>query len=178
MRACRFVLLLLLAAIFYPARSQTRSLTVCEAYDRHISSGQDVVIQALIAGESHHGYYLIESLSGEACPGWPKRFFTAPPFMGLAFGSFGGVQVSKEQERADMAFLDKLWQLSRAKQFSPFRVLVSGVIVKKSWSMTFRLPIPIWSGGDPIYQGNGWGAYGEIPALIVAKSIREDGTAR
>lgn len=94
--------------------------------------------------------------------------------MGIAFGSFGGVLLSEEQEHADMTFLNKLYQLSGAKQFVPHRVLVSGVIVKKSWSMTFRLPITIWSRGDPIYQGNGWGAYGEIPAIIVAKSIHEE----
>jgi hypothetical protein len=54
--------------------------------------------------------------------------------------------------------------------------LVTGVVVKKSWSMTFRSPVPIWSGNEPIYWGNGWGANGEFSTVIVAKSIREEDT--
>jgi hypothetical protein len=87
--------------------------------------------------------------------------------MMLGVQSFAGVPLTPEQERSNWDFAMRLSALSRAGEFHPFTVLVSGVLLKKWLPLIFRR-------GNGVCVGDGWGGDGCLPAGIIAKSIREE----
>jgi hypothetical protein len=136
MSALRLALLALpsLAGIL-PAMAQTAPLSVCQMLSS-TRERQEVTVRGVIQG-GHHGYFLTEGIGDEPCPGWPKRYFTSPSGVGLAFFSWLGVQLTDDQKRLNLDFLRRLGTL-RGERTLSYSVTVSGVFAKRPWLRTFR----------------------------------------
>jgi hypothetical protein len=118
------------------ASAQTKPMGVCEALES--PAGQrEVVLRARLGGGHYHGWVLVDTFSDDPCPGWRRRFFTAPPWIPLYFSSDLGVQLAKEQERRNFEFLLKLYKLDRPSWVRP-TITIRGVLVKQFWPLIFR----------------------------------------
>jgi hypothetical protein len=132
-----------------------------------IDDHREVVVRAQASG-SVHGLLLSEGINGEPCPGWRRRFFTAPSLIGLEFTSSYGVRLTEEQERLNREFLSRLHKLRSAGRLKNYAVTLKGVVVKESWPLIFRQ-------SDGGYHGFGMGPYGALAAVFVIKSVLEEG---
>ena len=109
---------------------------VCEDLDSPAGT-REVVFRARLGGSYIHGYVLADDLVDDPCPGWPRRFFTAPPWIPLYFSSDLGVHLTKEQERRNLEFFLKLSKLDYRNRVAP-TITISGVLVKQFWPFIFR----------------------------------------
>src|SRR5512144_2252649 len=110
MSAWRFALFALTCvAATLPATAQGVPLSVCQMLDS-IREHQEVTVRGVITG-GYHGYFLTDETGDETCPGWPRRYFTSPPGVGLAFFSWLGVQLTDDQTRLNLDFLRRLGTL-------------------------------------------------------------------
>jgi hypothetical protein len=157
-----FLLVLLLVSMAFAA-AQTEPMSVCQMLDS-ASDHQEVVARVKISGGYYHGFGLSEGLHGDPCPGWRKRFFTAPSVLMPMFSSCCGVQLSQDESRMVRDFLDRLWDESRNNSTRDLTVTLRGVIVKKAWPWIFRR-------SDGVYMGNAFGPTGGYPAIFVIKEI-------
>jgi hypothetical protein len=121
---------------------------VCEALNSAAGT-REVILRARIVGEPHHGYWLSEGLDGDPCPGWCKRFFTAPSAIAPVFSSFPGAQLTKAQERLNIELIKRLYLLSKPAGYVNSTITINGILVKKFWPFIFRLK-------DGSYIGNGF----------------------
>jgi hypothetical protein len=130
--------------------AEERPLSVCEALNKS-ADHQRVVIRAKIA--ISHQIYLFEGTGQDPCPGWRKRFFTAPSAIPLLFGSFSGVPVSDEVRRTSTDFVLRLRKTDRATDHI---VTATGVLLRKPWPLSFRAADGTWGGwGSGIDGGSG-----------------------
>jgi len=141
--------------------AQVRPLSVCEALN---SAGDHraVLIHAAIASTQHQTY-LFEGTGRDRCPGWRKRFFTAPSAIPIVFSSYSGVHVSDTLFRENLDFVQHLRSLQKANPSAHHMVTISGVLIRKSWALIFRR-----AGGA--YVGWGEGLDGGSAALLVVTS--------
>lgn len=146
------------------AVAQDMPVTVCQALNS-VQDHKDVTVTGILIGESHHGFSLSGGINGDPCPGWPRRFFTAPSIVGLDFTSAHAVKLTEEQKQLNLSFLDRLW---RSDHGSPVQlpVIVRGVLVKRPWSLIFRR-------SDGSYISTNFDPYGWLPVTIVIKSISD-----
>ena len=146
--------------------SQTRPMSVCDALN---SAGdhQVVVIHAAIASNRHQTF-LFEGTGRDPCPGWRKRFFTAPSAIPIAIGSYPGVHVSDRVFRANLDFVQRLRGLQEANPSARHRATVSGILVRARW-------FPIFRSANDVYCCWGEGADGGYAAvLVVTSAITEE----
>jgi hypothetical protein len=134
------------------ASAQTKVMGVCEALNSAISS-EEVIIHGTY-NSWMEGAGFSEGLDGEPCPGWRKRFFTAPAFIDASRFS---ERMSLEQKQAYFEILKK--QVSAHGAFTG-PLAIKGVLIKKFWLFIFR-------GRDGVYWGNGFGPYGGYLAELV-----------
>lgn len=154
-------MILLMGTIWTPSMSaQTRPLSVCEALSS-VGDRQHVNIRAAIS--STHGTYLYEGTGQEPCPGWRRRFFTAPSAIPLAIGSYSGVHVPEDQVRLTLDFLIHLKARQRENPSARYVVTASGVFVRKRWPLLFR-------GAGGTYCCWGEGVDGRSAAILVVMS--------
>jgi hypothetical protein len=158
-----FFMVTLLAATVSLGNAQRVPVTVCRMLDA-MSDHEELTVRGEIIGESHHGFFLSEGINGDPCPGWRRRFLTAPSVVGLQFVSSHGVQLTKEQEQSNRTFLERLITLGQPVKR---RVTVTGVAVKNPGSLIFRR-------ADGSYLSTTMDPYW-IPTEFVIKSIREEG---
>jgi hypothetical protein len=109
---------------------------VCEALDSPAGT-REVVLRARLGGSYIHGYALTDNFVEDACPGWRRRFFTAPPWIPLSFSSDLGVHLTKDQERRNFEFFGKLCKLDTREWVHP-TVTITGVLVRQFWPFIFR----------------------------------------
>ena len=76
------------------------------------------------------------------------------------------MQLTPEEERAGLAFLFRLSDLSRGNPGAQndLTVTMRGVIVKKAWPLIYRR-------SDGVYVGNAFGPAGGYAAVFVIKEI-------
>ena len=141
--------------------AQTRPLSVCEALNS-AADHQAVLIHATVAS-TRHGSYLFEGTGQDPCPGWRKRFFTAPAAIPIVTGSYGRVHVPADLFRSYFDFEQRMNSLRKADPSAHFAVTISGVIIRKKWPLIF------WS-ADGEYVGWGEGANGGSAAVLVVTS--------
>jgi hypothetical protein len=144
------------------AGAQTASLSVCEVLNSTLDHWE-TTIRGKISGSSHHGFFLSEGINADPCPGWPRRFFTAPAVIGLYLASALGVEVTEEQKASNIAFLRRL-----RKEKRPYEptFTITGVVVRRPWSPTYRR-------ADGNYMSLP-DEYGWLRAVIVMKSTKEE----
>jgi hypothetical protein len=141
-----------------PAMAQREPLSVCQLVNS-ARLQQEVTVRGFIAG-GYHGYFLIEGIGKETCPGWPKRFFTSPALAGLAFFSSPGVPLTKEEEQLNLDLLRRLGALRGRGSLQPYRVTIRGVLVRRpSWLFTFRRANGTWGCFAGAYDGDCLGVF-------------------
>jgi hypothetical protein len=147
------------------AAAQTQPMSVCQMLDS-AADHQEVVARVKIAGSHHHGFWLTEGPNVDPCPGWRKRFFTAPSALIPIVSSRFGVHLTPEEERAGRDFLNRLFDLSRrdTRATNDLTVTLKGVFVRKAWPWIFR-------GRSGDWVGNGFGPSGGCAAVFVIKEI-------
>jgi hypothetical protein len=133
------------------ASAQTQPWSVCGILDS-AADHQEVIARVRISGSYHHGFGLSEGLDGEPCPGWRRRFFTAPSVLLPKVSSGFGVLLTSEEEQMGLGFLFRLRDLSRRSPgaLNKLTVTMRGAVVKKSWPWMFRR-------SDGSYMGNAFG---------------------
>jgi hypothetical protein len=140
------------------ASAQNKLMGVCEALES--PAGQhEVVLRARLGGGHYHGWWLVDTSSDDPCPGWRRRFFTAPSGIPLYFSSDLGVQLTEEQERRNFEFLLKLYKLDRPGWARPI-ITIRGTLVKQFWPFIFRAQ-------DGQYFGDALGPYHNALAVLV-----------
>lgn len=143
--------------------AQKAPMSVCEALDSPVGH-EELTIRGLLTGEFHHGFFLSDGLGTDPCPGWRRRFLTAPSVLGLLFQSARGVEITDKEEQLDRAFIENLWDVSGKRPVKQV-VTVRGVAVRDRWSLIFRRADGTYFSsnmGDP----QAW-----IPVKFVVKSI-------
>jgi hypothetical protein len=155
-------LLLTTFGTFSIANAQPRAMTVCEAQDNSVLSGREVVVEGILGGEPHHGYYIFDAIYPKPCSGWFGRLFVVPPFIGIGYETV--------QDRQRMS--PTLAKLAGAGKFPDVRVRITGIVIKKPKAKIFYSPSPIWS-GEARYWGDGWGQDGVLSSRIVVRIIIE-----
>lgn len=141
---------------------QARPLSVCEALNS-AADHQAVVIHAAIAS-TRHGTYIFEGTGREPCPGWPKRFFTAPSSIPIFVGPYPGLRVPDHLLRDYRPFGEHLRILQSANLSALHMVTISGVIIRKLGRLSFR-------SADGSYFGWGEGLDGGSAAMLVMTSV-------
>jgi hypothetical protein len=145
---------------------QLRPLSVCEALNS-VADHQSVRIRAELAS-TRHETYLFEGTGQDPCPGWRKRFFTAPASLPIIIGSYSGVRVSHDLFRDNLEFVLHLKDLYKTNPSAHHMVTIKGVLIRKPWMLIFR-------SADGSYFGFGEGIEGGSAALLVVTSpIMED----
>jgi hypothetical protein len=142
-------------------RAQVRALSVCQALNS-AADHQRVLIHAAIASTQHQTY-LFEGNGRDPCPGWRKRFFTAPSAIPIVFGSYSGVHVSDNLLRDNLEFVQRLKGLQKADPSALRMVKIGGVLIRKRWTLVFRR-------ANQAYVGWGEGLDGGSAALLVVTS--------
>lgn len=143
--------------------AQNAPLSVCEALDLR-SSHEELTIRGLLTGEIHHGFFLSQGIDADPCPGWRRRFITAPSVMGLVFQSALGVAVTEREQQLNRAFIETLWNVSGNRPVKQV-VTVRGTAVRDRWPLIFRRADGTYFSaniGDP----QAW-----IPVKFVVKAI-------
>jgi len=159
MKTAHLTLIALIAAGWPQSLSaQARALGVCDALSS-VADHQVVVIRAAIG--IGHQTYLFEGAGDEPCPGWRRRFFTAPSVIPLLFGSYSGVLVSERVRRDNIDFM---LRLKKENPSARHLVTVSGVLIRKPWLLSFR-------GADGSWGGWGEGLDGGAAAALVLTSV-------
>jgi hypothetical protein len=158
MSALRFALSTLLgSSVTVPAMAQGEPLSVCQMLSS-TRERQEVTVRGVITG-GHHGYFLNDGRGDETCPGWPKRFFTSPAAVGLAFFSALGVQLTDDQNRLNLDFLRRFGTLRFEHNLNSYRVTVRGVLAKRPWLRTFRHADGTYSCFLAAYDGDCLGVF-------------------
>jgi hypothetical protein len=156
--------------------AQPRTMTVCELLDSNPRDRQEVTVRGWIPGNSSHAINLFER-TGEPCPGWRRRFMTAPAVIGLSFRSGLDVKLTPEQERSNRDFVVNWARLRNDRIGYMVGVRLSGIVRRKPIILTFKSPRWPWGGGDQ-WIGNGFDVDGAIPLMIMLTSIEEYGKLR
>lgn len=152
---------LTLAAWPQSLSAQPRPLGVCEALNSAVDH-QAVVIHANLA-LTPHLTYVFDGTADEPCPGWRKRFITAPAAIPILIGSYSEVRVPDSLRNDLTNFLLHL-RGRTVNRSGRFMVTISGVLIRKPWLLTFR-------GATGEYVGWGEGLYGGFAALLVVTSV-------
>jgi hypothetical protein len=147
-------------------KAQVWPLGVCDALNS-IRDHQAVVIRAAVAS-TRHQTFLFEGTGKDPCPGWPRRFFTAPSVIPIVIYSYSRVHVSDDQARRTLDFELRLKKLQEADPSAPHMVTLSGVLIRKRWLLVFRT-------SDGTYCCGGVGLDGGYAALLVVTSIVAEG---
>jgi hypothetical protein len=142
------------------ADAQVRPLTVCEALTS-VRDREAIVIRAHVV--SVHWTELLEGTGEDPCPGWPRRFFTAPSAMPLLWGSIFGVHVSEAVLHDCIEFGVRLHKLQKEDPSNRRAVTVNGVLMRKRWPVIFMAH-------DGTYCCWGLGPDGGYAALLVVTS--------
>jgi hypothetical protein len=140
---------------------QTRPMSVCDALNS-AADRQVVVIRAAIASTPHQTF-LFEGTGRDPCPGWRKRFFTAPSVIPTIFGSYAGVHVPDNLLLENLHFVQHLKSIQQVKPSAQLFVTVKGVLIRKRWPLIFR-------NSDGIYCCWGEGVDGGSAAVLVVTS--------
>lgn len=135
---------------------------VCAALNS-AADHQEVVIHAAMVWY-RHGTYIFEGTGREPCPGWPKRFFTAPANIPLNLGRYPGLLLNNQLFWDLMDFCHYLGRLHKANPSSRQMVTIRGVIIRKALPLIYRS----WDGG---YIGWGEGIDGGNAAMLVVTSV-------
>lgn len=141
--------------------AQARPLSVCEALNAS-TDHQTVLIHAAVAA-TRHETYLFDGNGQDPCPGWRKRFFTAPAAIPLVTVSYAGVQVPTRLFQDYLDLEQRLKSLQSANPFARNMVTIKGVVIRKPWTLIFRQ-------ADGAYVGLGAGLNGTSAALLVVTS--------
>jgi hypothetical protein len=141
--------------------AEARRVGVCEVLNS-AADHQTVLIHAAIASNGHMTY-LFDGTGNDPCPGWRKRFFTAPSSIPILTASYSGVPVSSGLSREYIDFSQRLKSLQRANPSTHHMVTISGVVIRKRWPLIFRR-------GDGSYVDFGGGVDGGHEALLVVTS--------
>ena len=139
-----------------------RPLSICEALNSAFDH-QAVLIHGAI-GSTRHTTYLFEGTGQDPCPGWRKRFFTAPSAIPIVVGSYSGVHVPDKLFRDYLDFEQRLKSLQRANPSASNMVTIGGVLIRSRWPLIFRR-------ADGGYVGWGEGLDGGSAALLVVTSV-------
>jgi len=153
------------AAGSLPLSAQERTLGLCETLNSAVNH-QAVVIHTPM-GVTRHGTFLFEGTGQDPCPGWPKRFFTAPSAIPVIIGYYPGIRVSDDLYRDNFDFVQRLRTLEKANPSFRHMVTIRGVLVRKPWLLSFR-------GRDGSYGGWGEGVNGGAAAVLVVTAPIED----
>jgi hypothetical protein len=160
--ACLTILATVAAGWPLVLNAETRPLSVCEALNS-TADHQAVVIHAAIV-TYRHGAYIFEGTGQDPCPGWPKRFFTAPAAIPLFLGPFRGVHLPDGMVQGYLDFSRRLRNLQSSSPSVRHMVTISGVIIRKPWPLIFR-------NTDGTYGGWGEGIDGSSAAMLVVTSV-------
>jgi hypothetical protein len=164
-----FLRVIVVVASIGCAAAQTQPLSVCQVLDS-ARDHQEVIVRAR-AFAHYHGSLLTDGFSSDPCPGWRKRFFTAPSWIPLCFDSFLGVQLTGEQQRLNREFFLRLSGLRMGSPSKYSAVTLMGVAVRKPWPLIFRR-------GDGEYFGNAMGQNGAFPVVFVLSDVLEESEGR
>ncbi len=160
-----FCSIAIVAGIAQTTRAESAPLTVCEVLslgsDRH-----EVTVRGEVVGSHHHGFALSAGLNGDPCPGWRRNLFTAPSIIPFGSNPDFGVHLTDQQKESDREFFLRLRQLSLEGRLNNPTVTVTGVVVRKTWSLIFRR-------ADGSYFGTGIDPQGASPLYLVITSIRD-----
>jgi hypothetical protein len=143
------------------AHAEVGPLTVCEALSS-IRDREDVTIHAPLLLTRHLTAVAEAFDNSDPCPGWPRRFFTAPSVIPLT-GPLFGVRVSVEVWRKALDFFGCQRMRQRENPSYHPMMTVRGVLLRKTWPLIFR-------GHDGEYFGWGFGLDGASAALLVLTS--------
>ena len=157
-----YFILVLVAAWPHVASAQSKPWSVCQVLNS-ASDHQTVSIHAALALTRHQSY-VFEGTGRDPCPGWPKRFLTAPAAIPLFLGKYAGVPVSDQLVHDFLDFSQKLRTLESANPSARHMVTITGVLIRKRWPLIFR-------SGDGTYVGWGEGLDGGSAAILVVTSI-------
>ena len=146
--------------------AQARPLSVCEALNM-AADHQSVTIRARI-GSTRHEKYLFEGTGQDPCPGWRKRFFTAPAAIPLILGSYSNISVSDSVSRENLSFVERLSEALKSGVMAPRIVTLSGILIRKRWPLIFRS-----SDGSYCCWGEGIDG-GSAAIVVVTTSITEN----
>jgi hypothetical protein len=150
-----------LLALTAGAAAQIRTLGVCEALNSTISR-EEVVIQGRLT-LWQHGMAFFEEPNAAPCPGWRRRFFTAPAAIDITFESIPEARTPIRREEA-LEFLRKISARSVRGTVTIPSLSLRGVLAKKFWPCIFRA-----RGGEWI--GQGFGANGAYLAELIVTEI-------
>lgn len=159
--ACLTFLTAITAAFSQPLGAEARALSVCDVLNS-AADHQTVLVHASIASNGHM-VYLFDGTGSDPCPGWRKRFFTAPATIPILTGSYAGVHVSSELFRECLDFSQRLTSLQKANRYTHHMVTIGGVVIRKRWPLIFR-------SGDGSYVDLGGGVVGGYEAFLVVTS--------
>src|SRR5262249_33977405 len=118
------------------ACGQLKTLTVCGLHDPQVHSGDRVEVRAELGGGHFHGYYLLDPVFPEPCPGSPSHIFVKPPYAGLGFSS--------QERMLAVSPMLAAWE----NRFRPRSVVmrVNGTVYKKTWPVVLRTLYPMFTG--------------------------------
>ena len=154
------------AVLAQPMKAEMHVRSVCDALNS-AADRQAIVIHAVIAS-NRHGTFLVEGTGQDPCPGWRRRFLTAPSAIPLVFGSYSGVHVPDDLSRENMAFILRLKRPAKEDPRTRLVVTARGVLIRKRWPLIFRM-----ADGSYCCWGEGIGG-GSASVLVLTSSLVED----
>jgi hypothetical protein len=141
----------------------TAVLTVCEVLDNSKQlNGSMVTVHGYLQGSSRHGYSLYASAEGrdDPCPGWRRRYLTAPSIIEL------GEALEPTGATSYAALITETKRRASGGDFASIRVEVVGQLIRKDFFFINKQS----EGG---FAGNGFGENGGRAVILRPKSIRK-----
>jgi hypothetical protein len=142
----------------------TKAYSVCDVVGLSTTlAGKTILVRGLLGGTAQHGYMLYQGLADDPCPGWPRRYFTAPSAILLSFS------LPEDDGAARTSAVLPCVRAYQAKGNKRLAAEIEGTLVKKRWfPIIFRRP-------DGAYYGlyhSGFGQFGGFPLMLEVRAAK------